>query len=248
MLNMANKRILIIAPHADDAEIGCGGLICKHIEQSGLEGRDAVHVALLSASEIDFIGGEHVTGEQRAKEALRSAEVLGYKLHGAKAKGNPLEPTPIEYTKDWLWKEARMDEYPLIDMVSYLDHLLYELRPDFMFIPYPSFHQDHQHVHRACIAALRPMPDRSFILGAFMYEYPYVHWHYGTVEGSPIYVKLTKEQFNKKVEAFKCHQSQLADEPKHMRSLDTLTKWAQFRGAEVHADYAEKFYLLRGVW
>lgn len=33
MINLTNKRILILAPHTDDAEFGCGATIAKLIEQ-----------------------------------------------------------------------------------------------------------------------------------------------------------------------------------------------------------------------
>ena len=62
---MKNKRVLIIAPHADDEVLGVGGTIVKHVEAN-----DCVSVVIVSNRK----GMEH---QREQSEAAR--KVLGYK-------------------------------------------------------------------------------------------------------------------------------------------------------------------------
>ena len=70
---MAN--VLVIAPHADDEILGCGGTISKHIEQG-----DSVYVAVMTNASI---GAPELFNEEQIKEtreeAKRSHKYLGIK-------------------------------------------------------------------------------------------------------------------------------------------------------------------------
>lgn len=68
------KRILVLSPHPDDEAIGCGGIICRHIQEG-----DFVEVVFLTSGEK---GGHGLSPEKtkiiREKEAADAAMVLGY--------------------------------------------------------------------------------------------------------------------------------------------------------------------------
>ena len=60
--------ILILAAHPDDAELGCGGTIVKHIKSG-----HKVGVVDLTRGEL----GTRGTAQTREKEAAESARLLG---------------------------------------------------------------------------------------------------------------------------------------------------------------------------
>ena len=70
---MNEKRVLVFAPHADDAEIGLGGYIAKTVTEGG-----RVWTLVASVSSINMIHtGGVVTGETREEEFKNASEVLG---------------------------------------------------------------------------------------------------------------------------------------------------------------------------
>ena len=68
------NRILVLAPHPDDESIGCGGTLCRHVQQG-----DEVHVVFLTSGEKGGHGrSEAATIQVREAEAHpRGARVLG---------------------------------------------------------------------------------------------------------------------------------------------------------------------------
>ncbi|MFN8890074.1 MAG: PIG-L family deacetylase, partial [Cyclobacteriaceae bacterium] len=63
--------ILVLAAHPDDAELGCGGTIAKHVKMGHKVGV------------VDFTQGElgtRGTIETRKVEAARAAEILGLSI------------------------------------------------------------------------------------------------------------------------------------------------------------------------
>ena len=67
------KKILIIAPHADDEVIGVGGTIAKYVDNG-----DEVHVCI-AAFRADNSSDEQITQANTAKEILRYHDI--YFLH-----------------------------------------------------------------------------------------------------------------------------------------------------------------------
>ncbi len=67
------NRILVLAPHPDDESIGCGGTLCRHVQQG-----DEVHVVFLTSGEKGGHGrSEPATIRLRESEAHRAASVIG---------------------------------------------------------------------------------------------------------------------------------------------------------------------------
>lgn len=222
------NRILVVSPHCDDETIGCGGTLAKYIALGS-----EVCVAIVTASDIRFEWlGRTVTSEERIAETKAAMEVLGI--------------TRL----DWFLApshEARLDMYPRMELIQKIDKLLAEFQPTLVLYPYPSHHQDHQAVHQACEAALRPDPSSSVRVSA-MYEYPYISTQFNpAVAGGKIYVELSDAHFALKMTALSKYRSQISREPTHMLSLETIEAFTKMRGREIGVMHAEAFYLLRGV-
>ncbi len=115
------KRVLVLAPHTDDGEFGCGGAIARFLE----DGAEVFSVA--------FSTCEESVPEGFAKDALvhevRAATVaLGIPLQNLMVRSYPVRKFP-DYRQEILE-----------DMVK----IRAEIRPDLVFLPCDQdIHQDH---------------------------------------------------------------------------------------------------------
>jgi LmbE family N-acetylglucosaminyl deacetylase len=225
MLESGNERILVFVPHADDEVLGCGGLIEKACRYN-----NAVKVVLASVGNSFFWHRKRpVSANSRKKEFFDALNYLG------------CTNREIMYND----KENLLDTIPRKEIVTKIDIILEEFKPTMVFIPYPSFNHDHQTLFEACIAGLRPVPNRHYKIIA-MYEYPLIVWQYPKIsEVGEMYLDIS-DTVNKKIEALRKHSSQLR-EPRHLISPESVRKWAAKRGMEVDLEYAEKYHLLRAM-
>ena len=223
MLESGKERVLIFVPHADDEVLGCGGLIEKACRYN-----NAVKVVLASVGNSFFWHREQpVSVNTRKKEFFEALNFLG------------CTDGEIMYED----KESILDTLPKKEIITKIDQYLMDFNPTMVFIPYPSFNQDHQVLYEACMAGLRPVPDRNYQLIA-MYEYPLIVWQFQQLTNvGELYLDIT-DTIDKKVGALRKYNSQLR-EPRHLISPESVRKWAAKRGMEVGYEYAEKYHLLR---
>ena len=145
------KRILILAPHTDDGELGCGGSIARFLE----EGKEVYYVAFSTAEDSVPEGLPKNILETEVKEATKilgipSSNLIIYKFQVRK----------LNYVRQEILEE-------LVKMKR-------EIKPDLVFIPSPNdLHQDHQTV---AIEGIRAFKQVS-ILG---YELPWNNIKFNT--------------------------------------------------------------------
>ena len=133
-----------MAPHTDDAELGCGATIVKLIEQ----GTD-VHIAVFSTAEESLPPGSAPT--RLRDEFLEAIRVLGVPEANARVFNYPV----------------RHLSYHRQSVLEQLVALRKELQPDAVFVPSGSdFHQDHQVLH---FESVRAFKDRTI----WGYELPW---------------------------------------------------------------------------
>jgi LmbE family N-acetylglucosaminyl deacetylase len=222
---MGNERVLIIAPHADDEVLGCGGLIekaCRH--------NNSIRVILGAVGDTHFWhANKKITASTRLQEFKDAINHLGCNDF-------------IVLYKD---KEALLDTVPKQELVTKIDNQIKNFEPTMVFIPYPSFHQDHQILFEACMAGLRPKPNKNYKLIA-MFEYPYIVWQYPKItEAGELYLDIS-QTIDKKIEALQKHKSQLRED-EDLISHKNVKRWAELRGLECGVPYAEKYYILRST-
>jgi LmbE family N-acetylglucosaminyl deacetylase len=216
-------RILIVSPHGDDEVLGCGGMIARATDNGN-------EVTILYGG----VGGlQHRHLEQAATFDERIVEI-----------GNACLVLGVQHWQILFPElDMRLDTLPQLDIVSKLDRLLDE-GYDHVYIPYPSHNSDHQALHRACMAALRPGAHNGISLIA-LYEYVYPGWCQYTEQGGRLYVDISNH-LERKLEALSCYRSQLRNgnspcSPTGVRAL------AAIRGLEASVQYAELFHLLQLV-
>jgi len=128
---MIPKKILIISPHTDDGELGCGGSISRFIN----EGHDVEYVALSSAEKS--VPKEY-PADTLKHEVKKATQILGIK-----------SPILFEY-------EVR--EFPKFrqDILDTLIKLRIQIKPEIVFAPSSyDTHQDHQVVREETLRAFK---------------------------------------------------------------------------------------------
>ena len=140
------ERILVLAPHTDDAELGAGGSMAKWLE-AGVD----LHVAVFSTAEDSLPAGS--SPSQLADECNASLDVLGVK---------PEHRTILHYP-------VRKLGYHRQEVLENIVELARRLDPGWVLIPSGSdLHQDHATIHDEALRAFK----HKTVLG---YELPWNH-------------------------------------------------------------------------
>lgn len=126
-------NVLVLAPHTDDGELGCGGTISKFIE----EGKEVFYVAFSICEKSVPKGFPKNILEKEVKDAT---EELGIKKKNLIIKKYPVRCFPSH-------RQKILDD--LIKIKS-------EIQPDLVFVP-SSFdvHQDHSVIHQEAKRAFK---------------------------------------------------------------------------------------------
>jgi LmbE family N-acetylglucosaminyl deacetylase len=138
------SRVLVLSPHTDDGELGCGGTIAKFAER----GREIFYVALSSCEKSV---PKEFPNDILKREVRRATRVLG-----------------IE-EKNLLLYDFPVREFPDYrqDILETLIQLRERLKPEMVFVPsLKDLHQDHRTVSEEALRAFR----QCTILG---YEQPW---------------------------------------------------------------------------
>lgn len=145
------SRVLVLAPHTDDAELGCGGTMAKWLE-AGAE----IHVAVFSTAKESRPPGSPET--LLADEFYAAMET--YPI--------PRERTTVlDYPVRWL-------SYHRQEVLEDMIRLRERIKPQFVLIPsVHDVHQDHQVVHAEAVRAFRNC-------SLWGYELPWNHFQFST--------------------------------------------------------------------
>lgn len=127
------KKILVLAPHTDDGELGCGATMAKFIA----EGAD-VHYAAFSTCRQSLPG--HFPPDTLANECKKATSALGIKASQL-------------HIFDFEVREFPSFRQKILDTLRTLNS---DIKPDLVFIPAASdIHQDHETIHREGIRAFK---------------------------------------------------------------------------------------------
>ena len=233
MIDLENKKILIIAPHPDDEILGCGGLILRAKQQNA-----QVYVLYLTVGNVKQYGGESVT-QDRLNEIKDVSDFFKF------------DDYDVAFPDDE--HHLRLDSTPQKDIIDVIENeskvSLNKIAPDILAIPsIYSSNQDHVATANAIFAATR-IQSRSFKPFQDMvisYEdASYVWSPYGRFIPN-LYLDIS-DLAEKKANAMSLYNSQLKDEL-HPRNIKNLLEFSSVRGREVSVKAAECFYINRLVW
>ncbi|WP_304634742.1 PIG-L deacetylase family protein [Pseudoalteromonas sp.] len=223
------KNLLVVAPHADDEILGCGGTIAKYIEAG-----KQVFVAVMTNASV----GAPELFDTEAINVIRTEAKRSHALLGV-----------IE-TIYYDFPAPQLEQYPQYKIASALNQLIREKNIDTLFIPHKGdLHLDHGVVYNACLVAARPVPGQS-VKNIFAYEtLSETEWGHPSPDAVFIprkFITLSEQNFAQKIAAMECFSSQLKEFP-HTRSLKAIEHLGAIRGATVGALYAEAFDIIRSI-
>ncbi|MDT8993098.1 PIG-L deacetylase family protein [Curvibacter sp. APW13] len=219
-----SKAILIVAAHADDEALGCGGTIAKHVAAG-----DKVHVVFV-ADGVTSRGGagqEDLVHRQRATENARN--ILGIS------------------TMAFLdLPDNRLDSLPLLDIIQPLEALIGKLAPEIIYTHHcGDLNVDHRLVHQAVMTACRPLPN-STVREILAFEVmSSTEWSStGLAPFLPNLFVDISAHMETKMRALEAYALEMRAPP-HSRSMEHMRSLAKHRGYCVGVDAAEAFMVMR---
>lgn len=221
-------NVLIVAPHADDEVLGCGGIISRFVREGA-----KVHVVVVTNASV---GAPELYSSDRAKivraEAAASHSFLGV-------------------TKTFFldFPAPRLDTFPSYQISNALLQILRESSIETMFIPHRGdMHKDHAVVYQAALVAARPI-NNCPVKNIYVYEtLSETEWAppFGDDAFIPNVFFDISEDIAKKVKAMQFYTTQIKEAP-HPRSIEIIESLAKLRGATVGYRFAEAFMLVRCI-
>lgn len=228
-----SQNILVVAAHADDEALGCGGTLARHV----VEG-DAVFVAFLT----NGVGARHSpddgsiasAAESRQRASIQALAALGI---------------TEDHTVAFDFPDNAMDGMPLIEITRKIEALIEAKQPTIVYTHHPGdLNVDHRCAYEAVMTACRPQPGMC-VRAIYSFEVPSsTGWagHSKGVAFDPNLFKDISDYWPQKLAALKAYSEEMRPAP-HARSIEALDALAIYRGSNVGCHRAEAFAVERIV-
>ena len=221
-----NKTVLIVAAHADDEALGCGGTIARHVADG-----DTVHAVFMADGVSSRPGAAVVELDRRMASAKQAHVILG--LQRVVYLGLP---------------DNRMDSLPLLDVVQALESVLQGIAPQVIYTHHHGdLNIDHRITHQAVMTACRPLPG-SLVREIYCFEVlSSTEW--ATPQQEPfvpnVFVNIS-DFLAIKLKALQAYQLEIRPAP-HSRSIEHAEYLARHRGHTFGVAAAEAFVAIRVI-
>ena len=203
---------LIIAPHIDDEILGCFSVINEN---------SFILYCGYDENHIDF---EWV--KKRPDSTIRLSE---------------LKEVQNKHKFEYKILSNKINEYKIIDLIPEFEKYINIIKPNELYIPVPSYNQDHRAVYEAMLTALRPHDINFFVKKILVYEQIQDLWNHNYHKFNPTYYKTV--DIEEKIRTYQILKSQV----RSFRSPDMLKNLAAIRGIQSNTKYAEAFEILRWI-
>lgn len=225
MSQAMNKKILVIAPHADDEVLGVGGTMARF----AAEGAEVYVVIATQGYPPDY--------PEEMSENVRQQGFAANRLIGVKE------------TRFLTLPAANLDSVPYREINHQLVEAIHNIQPEVLYIPFNGdLHVDHQRIFLSALVAARP---NRINAPTTIYAYETLsetNWNapYLTPNFVPnVFVDISG-YLEMKIQAMEIYASQLKPFP-HERSEKTLRALATLRGSTVGRFAAEAFVMVREI-
>ena len=225
---MKSKNILIVVAHSDDETIGCGGTICKHVEDGH---------KVFAMSFTDGVSSRPVKSKNIKKDrhlsAKKASNFLGFK-----------------WIKNLNLPDNQLDRVPLLKIIKEIEKIKNKIKPSIVYTHnFSDLNIDHKIIAEATLTAFRPTPD-SKLLELRTFEVPSAT-DYSQLKNRKnfipnLFVDVSKF-WKKKMNALKIYKSEIKKKP-HSRSYDGITNLAKIRGNQSGLKFAEGFEIIRKIY
>lgn len=217
-------RILVVAPHADDEVIGCGGTIAR----AAAAGCHVTLVVMAMGGVKHHHLGTAASREERHAELEQAAALLG------------IGETRVLFP-GW---DMQLESLSMFQLVTALDEVIAARDYAECYLPEPSHNLDHRLTHEATLSALRQRGRRPIRLIA-SYEGTVAGWQSSAGPAGRLYVDIGRT-LEAKIAALNAYSSQIREYP-HPTSEEALRRLAAMRGLECGVEHAERFHVHRLV-
>lgn len=226
-MTTANGRVLVVAAHPDDPEFLAGGTVARLAK----EGREIAYVVVTNGNKGS--GDRNITSEQlipiRKDEQRRAARVLG--VRGVEFLG--YEDGELEDTRDLRRDISR-------EIRRWRPDLIITLNPYRTYDTFPGWHRDHRTTARVVLDCVYPLARDHLSFPELLpdHEPHKVREVYLVQWEQPRLVLDITETMELKLEAIRCHRSQVGD----FEAVEArMRKRAATIGKEKGYSYAEGF-------
>jgi len=234
MINLQEKRILVVVAHPDDEILGIGATMHHIINNNNC----IVEAIILSegitsrSEDGDFKKLEKTIALH--KENIKNAQAfIGYK-----------KVTTFNFP------DNKFDAVALLDIIKVIEKEKERFNPDIIFTHHGGdLNIDHQKTFDAVVTSSRPMENES-LQSIITFETPSgTEWR---ASSDPrhftpnFYFELTEENMKAKINAMECYINEKRPYP-HPRSPEALSVLAQQRGLTVGLKFAEAFMIIRHI-
>lgn len=142
----------------------------------------------------------------------------------------------------------KFNTVPHLDVVQFIESLIKEVQPDYIFTHHPSdLNNDHVVTSQACQAAARLFQRRNDVVALkglyFMEILSSTDWAFPTGANAfqpNTFIEVGKEGLDKKITSLSQYEGIMRDYP-HPRSNEALQSLALLRGAQSGLNHAEAF-------
>jgi len=218
--------ILVIAPHADDETLGCGGALLRHKSEGS-----QVHWLLVT-------GMSESSGFSKERIAIRQQEINLVAEHYDFDSVSQLGLPP-----------AALETLPIGALISGISDIVNKVKPQVVYVPYRNdAHSDHELVFDAAMSATKSFR-YPFIKRVLTYEtISETDFGMKPEDGGfrpNVYVDISLF-IQKKLDILEVYESEMGEFP-FPRSRKALEALATLRGAQSNCHAAEAFMLIKEI-
>lgn len=218
--------ILIIAPHADDETLGCGGTILRHKS----EGETASWLLMTSMLEKDGFSAAEI--EIREDEINHVAEAYGFDA-----------TIKLDYSP------GKVDALPTKEIVESISRTIQEIQPKILYFPFHNdIHSDHRIISEAvlsCTKSFRYDYVKKFRAYEVLSETEFASDLYSDSFNPNLWINIS-DFLDEKIEIMKIYKSEIK-EPPFPRSEENIRALATYRGSTVGSISAESFIQVKEI-
>ena len=228
---MKQRKFLVISPHPDDLDFGCGGTMAKLVKEDNMVEELIVSDGSKGSHKVGF-GGKKLAAI-REKEEKAAAKALGVKkVHFLREKDGELENTGVLRKK-------------LVEAIR-------RIKPDVVLSSEPAHsfeniyrsHQDHRVCAEAVFDAIYPAAGNASFFPELLKRGLKPHqiqelWFWAPMKANKV-VDITTT-LRQKIMALSCHKSQIADSKEMAKRIRERAR--KGKGAR----YVETFRVLKFV-
>ena len=220
------KKVLVVAPHADDETLGCGGTLLKHYDEG-----DEIYWLIVTSMSLES-GFSESQVQHRQLEIEKVNDLYGFK--GLYQLGFP---------------PASLDTIAKKDIVNEMSIIIQELCPEVVYCTYRNdVHSDHEVVFDTLMASTKSFRCQN-VKRILAYETLSETDFSLRVDRAPfrpnVYVNIDG-YLDRKIEIMSQFASEISEFP-FPRSGQALKALAQYRGVQAGCNAAEAFMLLKEI-